>query len=245
MLHLEHLGADLLHERLPGISETAKVFAGVDVTKAPIPVLPTVHYNMGGIPTNYHGEVLRPTPDESGRDRSGPDGGGRGRLRLGARRQPAGLQLAARSRGVRPRRGASRGGDGASRAPPAAAAGARPAKASLDRFDRARHAKGGTKVADLRLDDAAHHAERTPRCSATARPWPTVWRRCSQVWRRHGRHVGRRPQPDLEQRPDGGAGAAQPDGQRHDDHVRRRGAHTKAAARMRTTTIRTATTRTG
>ena len=53
MLHLEHLGADLLHERLPGISETAKVFAGVDVTKEPIPVLPTVHYNMGGVPTNH------------------------------------------------------------------------------------------------------------------------------------------------------------------------------------------------
>ena len=60
-LHLEHLGAELLHERLPGISETAKVFAGVDVTKEPIPVLPTVHYNMGGIPTNYRTEVLRPT----------------------------------------------------------------------------------------------------------------------------------------------------------------------------------------
>jgi len=57
-LHLEHLGADLLDERLPGISESAKIFAGVDVTKQPIPVLPTVHYNMGGIPTNYHGEVL-------------------------------------------------------------------------------------------------------------------------------------------------------------------------------------------
>ena len=57
-LHLEHLGAELLDERLPGISESAKIFAGVDVTKEPIPVLPTVHYNMGGIPTNYHGEVL-------------------------------------------------------------------------------------------------------------------------------------------------------------------------------------------
>ena len=57
-LHLEHLGADVLAARLPGISETAKIFAGVDVTKEPIPVLPTVHYNMGGIPTNYHGEVL-------------------------------------------------------------------------------------------------------------------------------------------------------------------------------------------
>jgi succinate dehydrogenase / fumarate reductase, flavoprotein subunit len=57
-LHLEHLDAKLLHERLPGISETAKIFAGVDVTKEPIPVLPTVHYNMGGIPTNYRGEVV-------------------------------------------------------------------------------------------------------------------------------------------------------------------------------------------
>jgi len=59
-LHLEHLDPKLLHERLPGISETAKIFAGVDVTKEPIPVIPTVHYNMGGIPTNYHGEVVRP-----------------------------------------------------------------------------------------------------------------------------------------------------------------------------------------
>ena len=57
LLHLEHLGADLLAERLPGISETAKIFAGVDVTREPIPVLPTVHYNMGGIPTNIHGEA--------------------------------------------------------------------------------------------------------------------------------------------------------------------------------------------
>jgi succinate dehydrogenase / fumarate reductase, flavoprotein subunit len=57
-LHLDHLDPKILHERLPGISESAKIFAGVDVTKEPIPVIPTVHYNMGGIPTNYHGEVL-------------------------------------------------------------------------------------------------------------------------------------------------------------------------------------------
>lgn len=57
-LHLDHLDPKILHERLPGISESAMVFSGVDVTKAPIPVLPTVHYNMGGIPTNYHGEVV-------------------------------------------------------------------------------------------------------------------------------------------------------------------------------------------
>ncbi|MCA0359357.1 MAG: succinate dehydrogenase flavoprotein subunit [Proteobacteria bacterium] len=62
-LHLDHLDPKILAERLPGISETAKVFAGVDVTKAPIPVLPTVHYNMGGIPTNYHGEVVTKSGD--------------------------------------------------------------------------------------------------------------------------------------------------------------------------------------
>lgn len=60
-LHLDHLPAELLAERLPGISETAAIFAGVDVTKEPIPVLPTVHYNMGGIPTNHYGEVIRTT----------------------------------------------------------------------------------------------------------------------------------------------------------------------------------------
>ena len=57
-LHLDHLDPKVLHERLPGISESARIFAGVDVTREPIPVLPTVHYNMGGIATNYHGEVV-------------------------------------------------------------------------------------------------------------------------------------------------------------------------------------------
>jgi succinate dehydrogenase / fumarate reductase, flavoprotein subunit len=57
-LHLDHLDPKILAERLPGITESAKVFAGVDITRQPIPVIPTVHYNMGGIPTNYHGEVL-------------------------------------------------------------------------------------------------------------------------------------------------------------------------------------------
>jgi len=63
LLQLSHLSPEVLHERLPGISETAKIFAGVDVTKEPIPVLPTVHYNMGGVPTNYHGEVLTKKAD--------------------------------------------------------------------------------------------------------------------------------------------------------------------------------------
>jgi succinate dehydrogenase / fumarate reductase flavoprotein subunit len=69
-LHLEHLDPAVLHQRLPGISETAKIFANVDVTREPIPILPTVHYSMGGVPTNYHGEALRPT--ESGPDAVAP-----------------------------------------------------------------------------------------------------------------------------------------------------------------------------
>lgn len=69
-LQLSHLPPEILHERLPGISETAAIFAGVDVTKQPIPVLPTVHYNMGGIPTKYTGEVI--TQDAQGNDQVVP-----------------------------------------------------------------------------------------------------------------------------------------------------------------------------
>ncbi|HEU4959244.1 MAG TPA: succinate dehydrogenase flavoprotein subunit [Sphingomonas sp.] len=58
-LHLDHIDPKVLHERLPGITETGKIFAGVDLTRQPLPVVPTVHYNMGGIPTNYHGEVVQ------------------------------------------------------------------------------------------------------------------------------------------------------------------------------------------
>ncbi|MFB3134354.1 MAG: succinate dehydrogenase flavoprotein subunit [Rhodospirillales bacterium] len=67
LLHLEHLGEEVLRLRLPGITETSKIFAGIDTAKEPIPVLPTVHYNMGGIPTNPMGEVLRPTADDPDR----------------------------------------------------------------------------------------------------------------------------------------------------------------------------------
>ncbi|PVU97480.1 hypothetical protein BB560_005738 [Smittium megazygosporum] len=69
-LQLSHLPADIIHKRLPGIAETAKIFSGVDVTKAPIPVLPTVHYNMGGIPTNYKGQAL--TVDQNGNETQVP-----------------------------------------------------------------------------------------------------------------------------------------------------------------------------
>jgi hypothetical protein len=103
-LHLDHLDPNILAERLPGISESARIFAGVDVTKEPIPVLPTVHYNMGGIPTNYHGEVLTKKGGDPDHGRARPDGDRRSGLRVGARRQPPGLQLADRPCRVRPRR---------------------------------------------------------------------------------------------------------------------------------------------
>jgi succinate dehydrogenase / fumarate reductase flavoprotein subunit len=64
-LHLEHLGPEVIEERLPGIAESARIFAGVDVTREPIPVLPTVHYNMGGIPANFHGQVVTRVGDDA------------------------------------------------------------------------------------------------------------------------------------------------------------------------------------
>ncbi len=103
-LHLDHLDPKILHERLPGISESARIFAGVDLTREPIPVLPTVHYNMGGIPTNYHGEVVIKKDGDPDVIVPGPDGARRSGLRLRAWRQPPRLQFADRSRRVRPRR---------------------------------------------------------------------------------------------------------------------------------------------
>ena len=81
-LHLSHLDPKIIHERLPGISESARIFAGVDVTKEPIPVLPTVHYNMGGIPCAYTGEALTLGGRQSGHGGAWPDGGGRSGLRV-------------------------------------------------------------------------------------------------------------------------------------------------------------------
>jgi succinate dehydrogenase / fumarate reductase flavoprotein subunit len=151
MLHLEHLGAEILHERLPGISETAKVFAGVDVTKEPIPVLPTVHYNMGGIPTNHMTEVLRPTRDDPDAIVQGLMAVGEaacvsvhGANRLGTNSL---LDLVVFGRAAAHRASETvKPGSGQAPLPPKAG------EASLDRFDKARHAKGGTKVAALRDD---------------------------------------------------------------------------------------------
>jgi len=150
-LHLEHLGAELLRERLPGISETAKVFAGVDVTKEPIPVLPTVHYNMGGIPTNYRTEVLRPTARDPDAVVPGLMAVGEaacvsvhGANRLGTNSL---LDLVVFGRAAA-HRAAEVIKPGASQAPLPSRAG----EAALDRFDGVRHADGATNVAAMRFE---------------------------------------------------------------------------------------------
>jgi succinate dehydrogenase / fumarate reductase, flavoprotein subunit len=150
-LHLNHLPPETLHERLPGISESARIFAGVDVTKEPIPVLPTVHYNMGGIPTNYWGEVLNPTPES-------PDAIAPGLMAVG-------------EAGCASVHGANRLGSNSlidlvvfGRAAAIKAGQIVDPNASnptlntasidraLDRFDALRHAKGNISTAELRLE---------------------------------------------------------------------------------------------
>ncbi|HEY1299212.1 MAG TPA: succinate dehydrogenase flavoprotein subunit, partial [Stellaceae bacterium] len=150
LLHLEHLDPQLLQQRLPGISETARIFAGVDLAREPIPVLPTAHYNMGGIPTNIRGEVLDPTPNDPERVVSGLMAVGEaacvsvhGATRLGTNSLldlvVFGSAAAARSaETVEP-------GKALPDLPPAAA------EPALDRFDRLRHAKGRLKAGILRL----------------------------------------------------------------------------------------------
>jgi succinate dehydrogenase / fumarate reductase flavoprotein subunit len=151
LLHLEHLGADILLARLPGITETAKIFAGVDATKEPIPVLPTVHYNMGGVPTNYHGEALRSTDGDPDAVCPGLMAVGEcgcasvhGANRLGTNSlldivvfgRAAALRAAET---IRPGTAhAPLPKDGADRA--------------LARLDRLRHAEGSRRTAEIRLD---------------------------------------------------------------------------------------------
>ena len=149
-LHLNHLPPATLHERLPGISESARIFAGVDVTREPIPVLPTVHYNMGGIPTNYWGEVLNPTADDPDRISPGLMAVGEagcasvhGANRLGSNSL---IDLVVFGRAAAIRAGQVVDRTGAIPAPPVTAI-----DAALGRFDALRHADGQIGTAELRL----------------------------------------------------------------------------------------------
>jgi succinate dehydrogenase / fumarate reductase flavoprotein subunit len=148
-LHLDHLDPAVLHERLPGISESAKIFAGVDVTREPIPVLPTVHYNMGGIPTNYWGEVLRPTPENPDAVAPGLMAVGEagcasvhGANRLGSNSL---IDLVVFGRAA-----AIRAGQVVDRTTPIPAIDEKSVDKIMARFDRIRHANGGTPTAFLR-----------------------------------------------------------------------------------------------
>ena len=149
-LHLDHLDPKILHERLPGISESARIFAGVDVTKEPIPVLPTVHYNMGGIQTNYHGEVLTLKDGDPNAIVPGLMALGEaacvsvhGANRLGSN-SLIDLVVFGRAAGLR---AAELVTPGEKHAPLPQDS----ADLALSRLDRFRNAKGGTPTAELRL----------------------------------------------------------------------------------------------
>ncbi|MGD9387896.1 MAG: succinate dehydrogenase flavoprotein subunit [Gammaproteobacteria bacterium] len=150
-LHLEHLGPEVIHERLPGIAETARIFAGVDVTKEPIPVLPTVHYNMGGIPANYHGEVVTSRDGNPEHVVPGLMAVGEaacvsvhGANRLGSNSL---LDLVVFGRAAAKRCG-SLLKPGMRHAPLPADAG----EAAIGRLDKLRHADGSRSTAEIRLD---------------------------------------------------------------------------------------------
>ena len=150
-LHLDHLDPKIIHQRLPGITESARIFSGVDVTKQPIPVLPTVHYNMGGVPTNYHGEALTKTGGDPDTVVPGLMAVGEaacvsvhGANRLGSN-SLTDLVVFGRAAALRAAEKITPG------------AGQPEVKASwteshLDRFDRLRNANGGTPTAALRLE---------------------------------------------------------------------------------------------
>jgi len=151
LLHLEHLGPEVLHKRLPGITETARIFAGVDATKEPIPVLPTVHYNMGGIPTNFHGEVVTLKDGNPDSVIPGLMAVGEaacvsvhGANRLGSN-SLLDLVVFGRAAALRAKEVVTKG------APHKLLTGGSEEKA-LDRFDRMRNAKGTRKTAEIRLE---------------------------------------------------------------------------------------------
>ncbi|MGR3722995.1 succinate dehydrogenase flavoprotein subunit [Abyssibius alkaniclasticus] len=149
-LHLDHLPPEALAERLPGISERAKIFAGVDVNKEPIPIIPTVHYNMGGIPTNYWGEVLNADAENPERIQPGLMAVGEagcasvhGANRLGSNSL---IDLVVFGRAA-----AIRAGKVVDPEAGNAPLNQESVDASMARFDALRHARGNTSTAELRL----------------------------------------------------------------------------------------------
>ncbi len=147
-LNLMHLDPDIIHSRLPGIAESARIFAGVDVTREPIPVLPTVHYNMGGIPTNFRTEVVNPTASDPNKIVPGLMAIGEaacvsvhGANRLGSN-SLLDLVVFGRAAAIL----------AAEKVKPGAPHKPLNSEAGLDRLDKIRHGKGKTRVSDLRLE---------------------------------------------------------------------------------------------
>jgi succinate dehydrogenase / fumarate reductase, flavoprotein subunit len=179
-LHLDHLDPAVLAERLPGISESAKIFAGVDVTRQPIPVLPTVHYNMGGIPTNYWGEVLNPTKAEPDAVTPGLMAVGEagcasvhGANRLGSNSL---IDLVVFGRAAAIRAGQVIDRKAAVREPSVSAT-----DRIMARFDHLRHADGGTPTAKLR-DQMQRAMQEDAAVFRTAETLQSGVKRISEIW---------------------------------------------------------------
>ncbi|TPI71128.1 succinate dehydrogenase flavoprotein subunit [Mesorhizobium sp. B2-8-9] len=180
-LHLDHLDPAVLHERLPGISESAKIFAGVDLTKEPIPVLPTVHYNMGGVPTNYWGEALNPTVDNPDRVSPGLMAVGEagcasvhGANRLGSNSL---IDLVVFGRAAAIRAGHVIDRKSAIPSPNAASV-----EKIMERFDRLRHANGSTPTAVLR-EKMQRAMQEDAAVFRTQESLENGCRRISELWR--------------------------------------------------------------
>ncbi len=179
-LHLDHLDPAVLHERLPGISESAKIFAGIDVTHEPIPVLPTVHYNMGGIPTNYWGEALNPTAKEPDRVTPGLMAVGEagcasvhGANRLGSNSL---IDLVVFGRAA-----AIRAGKVIDRNAPIPSINEAAVAKIMDRFDRLRNANGSAPTAQLR-DKMQKAMQEDAAVFRTQESLEQGCRRISKVW---------------------------------------------------------------
>ena len=180
-LHLDHLDPAVLHERLPGISESAKIFAGVDVTREPIPVLPTVHYNMGGIPTNYFGEVLNADGDNPERLAPGLMAVGEagcasvhGANRLGSNSL---IDLVVFGRAA-----AIRAGQVIDREASIPALNIEACDRIMERFDKTRHASGSQPTAVLR-DKMQRAMQEEAAVFRTQETLEEGCRRISEIWK--------------------------------------------------------------
>ncbi len=242
-LNLSHLDPAVIHERLPGIAESARIFAGVDVRRDPIPVLPTVHYNMGGIPSNYHGEALTKTNGNPDTIIPGLMAIGEaacvsvhGANRLGSN-SLVDLVVFGRAAAMRCVATIEKDASHADFAQGCRRAGDRPARQVPLRQRPDEH--GGAAPLDAEGD--AGELRRVPHRRPAGRGLPFDPRRVEG----DGRHSRHRPLVDLELRSRRDARIRQSHRAGGDDHGLRRSTAPSRAARMRARIIRSATTRTG